>query len=96
MRVRDGEENTRAILTMDGVGCASCAYTIEHVGRKQHGVRDIRVHIGRGEIEVMYNGNRHVLVAIQNIIRRIGHNAEIKDGRTGCGKSDCCGEHLHE
>jgi len=90
---RGEEDSARAILTMDGVGCASCAYTIEHVGRKQRGVRDVRVYVGRGEIEVVYDGDRQTLVAIQDIVRQIGHNAEIKDGRTGCGKPDCGGEH---
>ena len=82
----------RAVLTMDGVGCGSCAYTIERVGRKQHGVKDVRVYVGRGEIEVTYSGDETALAAIQDIVRRIGHRAEIKERSAGCGKADCCRE----
>jgi copper chaperone CopZ len=32
-----------AVLDLEGAHCAFCVYTIEHLGRKVQGVKDIKV-----------------------------------------------------
>jgi copper chaperone CopZ len=56
-KINDTTESKRAVLELNGVHCASCAYTIEHFGRKVQGVRDIRVITDKGEVHVEYEGN---------------------------------------
>ena len=79
--MRDKKENThlkKAILDLEGAHCASCAYTIEHLGRKVDGVRDIRVVTATGEAHVEYEGNPGSLERIVEIVKRIGYNATIR------------------
>ena len=68
----------KAILDIEGAHCASCAYTIEHLGRKVDGVNDIRVVTARGEAHVEYDGNTGSLERIVEIVKRIGYNASIR------------------
>ena len=74
----DTIEPKRAVLVLHGAHCASCAYTIEHLGRKVQGVRDIRVIIDKGEAHVEYEGNPGSLERIAEIVKRIGYSASIR------------------
>lgn len=79
--MRETHDNTRpkkAILELEGAHCASCAYTIEHLGRKVEGVRDIRVITATGEAHVEYEGNPGSLETIVEIVKRIGYGASIR------------------
>jgi copper chaperone CopZ len=67
-----------AILDLDGAHCASCAYAIEHLGRKVQGVTDIAVDSAQGEIRVEYKGNPGSLERIVEIVRRLGYEASIR------------------
>lgn len=67
-----------AVLDLEGGRCASCAYTIEHLGRKVHGVSDVRVDAATGEIRVRYQGNPGSLERIAQIVRRLGYDARIR------------------
>ena len=69
---------TKAVLDLEGAHCASCAYTIEHLGRKVEGVKDIRVVTATGEAHVQYEGNPGSLERIVEIIRTIGYDASIR------------------
>lgn len=70
----------KAIIDLKGASCASCAYTIEHLGRKIQGVRDVRVDTGNHQIQVEYEGNPGSLERIVEIVKRIGYNASIRWG----------------
>jgi copper chaperone CopZ len=67
-----------AILDVDGAHCGSCAYSIEHLGRKVQGIDDIRVISDRGEIHVKYGGNPGSLERIVEIVKLIGYHASIR------------------
>ena len=68
----------KAVLDLNGARCASCAYTIEHLGRKVQGVEHIRVVPARGEIHVQYGGNPGSLEKIVEIVKLIGYSASIR------------------
>jgi copper chaperone CopZ len=68
-----------AVLDMLQFGCASCAYTIEKLGRKVSGVHEVRVDLGTREIRVDYDGERTSLEAICALVDRIGHDAAIRE-----------------
>lgn len=79
--MKDKNENTqlkRAVLDLEGAHCTSCAYTIEHLGRKVEGVKEIRVVTDTGEAHVDYDGNPSSLERIVEIVKRIGYNASIR------------------
>jgi copper chaperone CopZ len=67
----------RAVFTLDGGTCPSCAYTIEHLGRKVEGVRDIFVDVNESRLQVDYSpaAENEVLEAIPRIVGRIGYKA---------------------
>jgi copper chaperone CopZ len=67
-----------AILDLDGAHCASCAYAIEHLGRKIQGVKDIAVDAAQKEIRVEYEGNPGSLERIVEIVHRLGYDAKIR------------------
>lgn len=67
-----------AILDLKGAHCASCAFTIEHVGKKVQGIRDVRVVSAKGEIHVHYEGNPGSLEKIVEIVKTLGYNASIR------------------
>ena len=69
----------KAILDMLGFGCASCAYTVERLGRKLPGVSDVHVDLSTHEIRVTYTGDDTVLDGICNIVGRIGHDAKVRE-----------------
>lgn len=67
-----------AVLELSGGRCASCAYTIEHLGRKVQGVTEVRVDSASGEIRVRYEGNPGSLERIAQIVRRLGYEARVR------------------
>jgi copper chaperone CopZ len=71
-------EIKKAVLDLEGAHCASCAYTIEHLGRKVQGVRDIRVVTDKREVHVAYEGNPGSLEKIVEIVKLIGYSATIR------------------
>ena len=79
MKKKESPQNTRsAIIDLKGARCASCAYTIEHLGRKVQGIEDIRVVSDKGEIHVRYGGNPGSLEKIVEIVNLIGYSAAIR------------------
>jgi len=69
--------NKKGILSLKGANCASCAYTIEHVGRKIAGIEDIRVQAGEERVYVNYSGSSDVLDKITGLVENIGYEAEV-------------------
>ena len=67
----------KGILALEGATCASCAYTIEHVGRKIKGIDSIRVQAGEQRVYVEYDGNPEVLDKVAGIVKNIGYSATI-------------------
>jgi copper chaperone CopZ len=67
----------KGILALEGAHCASCAYTIEHVGRKIKGIDSIRVQAGEQRVYVEYDGNPEVLDKVAGIVKNIGYSATI-------------------
>ncbi len=73
------EKNLKnAVIDLEGARCASCAYTIEHLGRKIQGIHHIHVDALKGEIHVDYEGNPESLKSVTEIVHRIGYNAVIR------------------
>jgi copper chaperone CopZ len=68
----------KAYLDLKGANCASCVFTIEHLGRKVQGVTDIKVNTPNSEIMVEYEGNPGSLERIAEIVRKIGYDAKIR------------------
>ena len=67
-----------ATMDLKGAHCASCAYTIEHLGRKIKGVKDVHVETGKQEIRVSYDGNPGSLERIVEIVKYLGYDASIR------------------
>ena len=78
MEKKDQIEMKTATLDLNGAHCASCAYTIEHLGRKVQGVKDVHVVTGKQEIHVSYKGNPGSLEKIVEIVRHLGYEASIR------------------
>ena len=66
------------ILDLEGARCASCAYAIEHLGRKVQGVTAVSVDAAAGEVRVQYEGNPGSLERIAEIVRRLGYDAKVR------------------
>jgi copper chaperone CopZ len=67
-----------ATMDLKGAHCASCVYTIEHVGRKIQGIEDILVDAGKREIRVIYDGDPSSLEKITEVIQRLGYSAAVR------------------
>ena len=80
MRKMKSEKQNLKTATMDlkGAHCASCVYTIEHVGRKIKGIEDIFVDAGKREIRVTYDGDPLSLEKITDVIHRLGYSAALR------------------
>jgi len=78
MKEKNIKQLKRAVIDVDGAHCASCAFTIEHLGRKVDGVKDIRVVTGNGEIHVSFEGNTGSLERIVQIVKHLGYEASIR------------------
>jgi copper chaperone CopZ len=70
----------KALFDLNGATCMSCMYTIEHLGRKLEGVREVYVNVKDGTIEVEYDPEqgRSALEGIPEIVRRIGYQATLR------------------
>lgn len=71
-------QSNHAVLDLIGGTCTSCTITIEHVGRKIDGVKEIFVDRGTSTIQVEYDGNGEVLDQIVNLVDRIGYQASVR------------------
>lgn len=78
MKDKLGAEIKTAILDLEGADCASCAYAIEHTGRKVAGVTDVYVDINAGEARVEYAGSAAALEKITRIVRSLGYDAKVR------------------
>ncbi len=78
MKRKDLTRLKTATLDLKGAHCASCAYTIEHLGRKIEGVKDVHVETGKQEIQVSYGGNPGSLERIIEIVKYLGYDASIR------------------
>ena len=78
-KIKPEKQNLKkATMDLKGAHCASCAYTIEHVGRKIKGVEDILVDAGKREIHVTYDGDSSSLEKITEVIQRLGYSAAVR------------------
>ena len=78
--MKASQADAKAVFDLDGATCPSCAYTIEHLGRKLDGVCDIHVDVNSATLEVDYAqaSESQVLQGIPEIVRRIGYNASLR------------------
>jgi copper chaperone CopZ len=67
----------KGILDLNGAHCSSCAYTIEHLGRKIKGIEDVRVRTDEQKAYVDYSGSETVLDEIAGIVNKIGYSATV-------------------
>ena len=65
------------ILELEGAHCASCAFTIEHVGRKIKGIDEVLVKASEGRVYVDYSGSEGVLNKVADIVKNIGYEARV-------------------
>ena len=72
------ENENRAVFDLEGATCASCAFAIEHIGKKIEGIDSIRVDAAKNEIVVDYHGNGELLKKIPELVRRLGYSAALK------------------
>ena len=78
MEGRSMENRNQATFDLEGATCASCAFAIEHIGKKIEGIDSIHVDAAKREITVDYHGNGEVLQRIADIVRKLGYRAELK------------------
>lgn len=76
---RTASEAKRAAFDLEGATCMSCVYTIEHVGRKLKGVRDVCVDVATKKIHVEYDGSSDTLDRIAEIVEKIGYRATLAE-----------------
>ena len=65
------------ILELEGAHCGSCAFTIEHVGRKIRGIEEVFVKASEGRVYVDYSGSEEVLNKVADIVKKIGYEARV-------------------
>jgi len=67
----------QAEFDLEGAHCGSCAYAIEHSGRKVKGIVDVRVNPGAGKIYVDYQQDEGALEKIADIVNKLGYRAVL-------------------
>ena len=72
-------------LDLQGATCPSCAYSIEHYGRKLDGVQEIKVDAGLSEVRVDLKINDEeaqdeLLTKLIKVIQSMGYDASIASG----------------
>lgn len=79
-RVKDkvGARLETAVLDLDGADCASCAYAIEHSGRKIRGISDVHVDIRAHQARVVYQGEAGALKKLTRLVQALGYDARIR------------------
>lgn len=71
------------LLDMLGFGCASCAYTIEKVGRRIQGVKSIRVDLAEQLIRIVHDGDEKAITEeITSMVHRIGHDVRVREEKS--------------
>jgi Cd2+/Zn2+-exporting ATPase len=70
------DQGKQAVLKLQGADCASCAHTIERVGRKLDGISYIRVDASSSEVHITYDGDETPVEKIEDVIRRLGYSSE--------------------
>jgi copper chaperone CopZ len=69
----------QAVFDLEGAHCGSCAFAIEHSGRKIKGVDYIRVDPGARRIYVDYHADDGALEKIVDIVDRLGYRAVLRE-----------------
>jgi copper chaperone CopZ len=78
--VKNNRNDTRhGVLDVEGAHCPSCAFTIEKLGRRLPGVREVRVDVTRHEIRVDYDGTPGTLERIAAIVGNLGYSATVRE-----------------
>ncbi len=72
------EGSKRAILSLEGANCTSCAIAIEHFGRRMDEVEDIFVDRATSTIQLVYDGTPAVLERLCKFVDQLGYQARIK------------------
>jgi copper chaperone CopZ len=72
----------RRTLQLQGANCASCAYSIEHIGRKLKGVDEVKVDAASETVTVDFSEGDHqfqqqALHKIIEVVRKLGYEATI-------------------
>ncbi len=67
----------KGVVALKGAHCSSCAYTIEHLGRKIKGIQSIRVRTDEQKAYVDYDGPAKLLDKIVEIVAKIGYSAAV-------------------
>ncbi|MFW6361329.1 MAG: cation transporter [Spirochaetota bacterium] len=72
-------------LDLQGATCPSCAYSIEHYGRKLAGVEEIKVDAGLSEVRVDMNihdeaAQDATLHKLIKLVQSLGYDASIASG----------------
>jgi len=60
-------------LYLEDVRCGACVWLVERVPRLVDGVRDVRVDLGRGRADVVYDARTAPLSTVARAIDRLGH-----------------------
>lgn len=71
-------DRKEAILDLRGGHCASCAFAIEHLGRKVPGISEVRVDTANSVIRVLYEGDPACLERIVEGVSRLGYAARLR------------------
>ncbi len=69
------KDTKEAILTIEGISCAACAWLIEMQLSKQAGIKSINVNATTQRATVKWQDNQLVLSEILNAIEKIGYQA---------------------
>jgi Cu+-exporting ATPase len=75
-------------LKLQGMGCASCARTIEDAIRNVSGVSDCQVNFGMSQGKVEYDPRKTDLEHIQHAVSEAGYSAEPLDDDNPSGDSE--------
>jgi copper chaperone CopZ len=75
--------NNARTLKLQGANCASCAYSIEHLGRKLKGVNDVSVNASSQRVTVNFDEGdqeyqQQALHQIIEVVRKLGYEAAIE------------------
>ncbi len=74
----DLQGSRQGVLDVEGAHCPSCAFTLEKLGRRVPGVREVRVDVSRHETRVDYDGAPGTLERIAAIVGKLGYSATVR------------------
>ena len=74
--------NYTRTLQLEGANCASCAYSIEHLGRKLKGVQEVSVDAADKLVTVQFDETdpkfqQQALHQIIEVVRKLGYDASV-------------------